>query len=145
MVIEKFTFVRPSKTMQNHFLFYLQFFTKIFYKWNLRGVNIVNSWNSSEISEEFQRFHLFQSLSSNYAWLQWNSTGIPPDWWKDFLVGLSDLWLPFLKFFILSAIFHSCSFASSNVASLFFILLTKPIWLLILEIWVYLSNSYLYL
>ena len=88
---------------------------------------------------------MFQSFSSNYAWLQWNSTGIPPEWWKDFLVGLSDLWLPFLKFVILSAIFHSCSFASSNVASLFFILLTKPIWLLILEIWVYLSNSYLYL
>ena len=34
----------------------------------------MNCWNSSGISEEFQRFHLFQSFSSNFPWLQWNST-----------------------------------------------------------------------
>ena len=47
----------------------------------------MNCWNSSGISEEFQRFHLFQSFSSHFPRLQWNSTGIPPERWKDFLVG----------------------------------------------------------
>ena len=47
----------------------------------------MNCWHSSGVSNEFQRFHLFQSFSSNYPWLQWNSTGILPEWWKDFLVG----------------------------------------------------------
>ena len=47
----------------------------------------MNCWNSSGILEEFQRFHLFQSFSSNFPRLQWNSTGIPPELWKDFLVG----------------------------------------------------------
>ena len=50
-------------------------------------INIMNCWSCGGISEEFQRFHLFQSFSSNFPWLQWNSTGIPPEWWKDFLVG----------------------------------------------------------
>ena len=52
----------------------------------------MNLWNSSGISEEFQRFHLFQLFSSNFPWLQWNSTGIPPEWWKDFLVGSYSSW-----------------------------------------------------
>ena len=47
----------------------------------------MNCWNSRGISEEFQRLHLFQSFSSNFPWLQWNSTWIPLEWWKDFLVG----------------------------------------------------------
>ena len=47
----------------------------------------MNCLNSSGISEEFQKFHLFLSFSSNCPWLQWNSTGIPPERWKDFLVG----------------------------------------------------------
>ena len=46
----------------------------------------MNCWNSREIWEEFQRFNLCQSFSSNFLWLQWSSTGIPPEWWKDVLV-----------------------------------------------------------
>ena len=46
----------------------------------------MNCWNSIRISEEFHRSHLFHSFSSNFQWLQWNSTGIPPEEWKDFLV-----------------------------------------------------------
>ena len=87
MVIEKFTFMRPSNNCKIIFYFTSNFPQKIFYKWNLSGVNIMNCWNSMGISEEFQRFHLFQSLPSNFPWLRWNSTGIPPEWWKDFLVG----------------------------------------------------------
>ena len=60
----------------------------------------MNCWNSSGISEEFQRFHLFQSFSSHFPWLQWNSTGIPPERWKDFLVGI------YISFIFLDCLFH---------------------------------------
>ena len=62
----------------------------------------MNYWNSSGISEKFQGFHLFQSFSSNFPWLQWNSTGIPPKRWKDFLVG-SEIW----NFLVKTNAFHS--------------------------------------
>ena len=64
----------------------------------------MDCWNSSRISKEFQRFHLFQSFSSNFPLLQWNSTRIPPEWWKDFLVGIHCCYSFVLKVFTGSSI-----------------------------------------
>ena len=80
------------------------------------GVNIMNCWNSSGISEKFQRFHLFQSFSSNFPWLQWNSTGIPPEQWKDFLVGRLD-WLKSRQCSYKTLHFLSVSDASMSILS----------------------------
>ena len=47
----------------------------------------MNCWCSSRISEKFQRNSRGSICSSHFPWLQWNSTWILLEWWKDFLVG----------------------------------------------------------
>ena len=80
----------------------------------------MNCWNSSGIPEEFQSFHLFQSFSSNIPWVQLNSTGIPPEWWKDFLVDSEELIDDFLsnmrsKFRPAGPVLTKCRFIIENI------------------------------
>ena len=56
------------------------------FKWTLARSNIMTCWNSSGVSEESQRFHLFQSFSSNFVKLRWNSNTILLEWCIDFSV-----------------------------------------------------------